>query len=213
MPETKRRYQRDRDNRHHQMRKRILKAAMRLFLKRGYDNVTMRNIASEIDYSPGTIYRYFTDKGAIFFALRGEGFELFDRIQATALRSRDPKRRLLQGTDAYIKFALENPEYYEMMFLMPAPLERSSERQEWTETTDSFDLLRADVQMAMEAGVLRQDDVDRVAFTCWSAIHGVLTLVLRRRIGRLTSASDRELVRHVVQCLFDNLIISRIEEP
>ena len=46
----------------HKMRARILKAAMQLFVKGGYENVTMRGIAAKIEYSPGTIYLYFQNK-------------------------------------------------------------------------------------------------------------------------------------------------------
>ncbi len=212
MPDTKRQSQRDKEARQQQMRTRILKAAMKLFLKRGFDNVTMRNIGSEIGYSPGTIYRYFTDKGEMFFALRGEAFVAFDRAQTAAHTSKDPERRLRQGAGAYVAFALKNPEYYEMMFLMPAPMERSAERQEWMDTTQSFDLLRTDIQFAMDAGVLRKDNVDRTAFAFWSAMHGVLTLVLRRRTRRLTSATDQDIVGQVIEFLLDTLIINRREK-
>ena len=57
------------------MQNRILKAAMELFSKGGYKNVSMRRIAMKIEYSPGTIYRYFKNKDDIMLQLCYQGFE------------------------------------------------------------------------------------------------------------------------------------------
>ena len=46
-----------------EMREAILSAALKLFSDDGYDNVTMRKIADEIEYSVGTIYLYFKRQG------------------------------------------------------------------------------------------------------------------------------------------------------
>ena len=198
-------YEGDRETRQTQMRKRILKAAMKLFLNKGYDNVTMRNIAAEIKYSPGTIYRYFTDKNEIFFTLRCEGFALFDKAMKADRQSSDPLDRLRQGFELYTNFALKHPKYYDIMFLMEAPIERASERTEWSNTTGSFDILRKDIRLAIEAGIICDDNIDRVAFSMWSLMHGALALILRRRTGRVAPMPDRELVDQVFDFVFINL--------
>ena len=51
------------------MRERILKAAMALFAKKGYEHVSMRRIAKKIEYCPATIYRYFKNKEDIMLQL------------------------------------------------------------------------------------------------------------------------------------------------
>ena len=45
-----------------ELRQEILDAARDLFLREGYENVSMRKIAEKIEYSPTTIYLYFQDK-------------------------------------------------------------------------------------------------------------------------------------------------------
>ncbi len=57
------------------MRKFILDTAMNLFLEKGFENITIRHIAENIEYSPATIYRYFRDKNEILYTLHREGFE------------------------------------------------------------------------------------------------------------------------------------------
>ncbi len=200
-------YERDRETRQDEMRKRILNAAMKLFLGKGFHNVTMRNIASEIKYSPSTIYRYFADKDEIFFALRGLGFELFEKALTASATSPDPKEHFRLGLQSYVDFALGNPEWYDIMFIMRAPLERADEREEWARTAVSFDVMRDGVRQAIEAGILPDDDVDTISFSLLSVMHGILTLIFRQRASRLTQVPDRVLASQVVDFVFNNLVI------
>ena len=42
-----------------EMRKLILDGARKVFLRKGYELASIRNIAEEINYSPSSIYFYF----------------------------------------------------------------------------------------------------------------------------------------------------------
>src|SRR5207249_1549531 len=48
-----------------QTRQKILDAARRMFVQRGYEATTMRAIAAKIGYTPTAIYHHFEDKEAI----------------------------------------------------------------------------------------------------------------------------------------------------
>ncbi len=47
------------------VREEILDAARTLFVKEGYEHVSIRKIAEKVEYAPGTIYLYFRDKAEI----------------------------------------------------------------------------------------------------------------------------------------------------
>lgn len=51
---------------HDEYRKEMIARSMDLFSRRGYDNVTMREIATELDVSTGTLYHYFPTKQSLF---------------------------------------------------------------------------------------------------------------------------------------------------
>ena len=68
----KERQERDRES----VQRAILDAARELFVREGYENVSIRKIAERIEYSPAAIYGYFPSKDDIFFALAEEGFRL-----------------------------------------------------------------------------------------------------------------------------------------
>ena len=100
-----------------EMREAILSAALGLFSDEGYDNVTMRKIAEEIEYSVGTIYLYFKDRDEIFFELHKMGFEEFYNRQLAVQNVKDPLQRLTDHGLAYIQFAIDQPQYYDLMFI------------------------------------------------------------------------------------------------
>jgi AcrR family transcriptional regulator len=112
------------------MRSRILKAAMELYVKGGYENVTMRGIAAKIEYSPGTIYLYFQNKNDIMLQLCYQGFERLLAHQDKLEKIADPLERLSAGGRYYLAFALENPEFYELMFTTTEVLRDSGPDQE-----------------------------------------------------------------------------------
>ena len=71
------------ENEKSEMKELILKTAMKLFLDKGFNNITIRNIAEKIEYSPATIYLYFKNKDEILYTLRREGFENLYELQKT----------------------------------------------------------------------------------------------------------------------------------
>jgi AcrR family transcriptional regulator len=164
-----------------EMRSLILRTAMRLFLDEGFEKVTLRRIAGKIEYSPATIYLYFKDKNEIIVALHKEGFEKFYSLQKTILAVKDPWERLRQHAKAYMTFALENPEYYDLMFIMRAPIEKIKADGDAGTGLRSYDFLKENVRECMDAGYIPKGNVDVAAFAIWSFTHGMAALIIRQR--------------------------------
>ena len=174
---TAERRERDRQ----EMRRLILETAKKLFLKDGFENVTIRKIADKMEYSPATVYLYFKDKAEILYALHTEGFEKLYAEQKKTLSIQDPWQRLRAGGEVYLKFALENKEYYDLMFIMSDTGRLISEKKEWSIGQRSYDVLRDAVRDCIEAGYLQEVDVEVASFTLWSLVHGIVSLIIRNR--------------------------------
>lgn len=174
------------------MRKQILDAARTLFLEQGYEKTSIRNIAEAIEYSPGTIYLYFKDKNEIFFALHCDAFVgLFQEMQAVG-SIQDPFERLTALGRQYFKFANENPELYELMFVMTAPMETIECREEvWDDGKDAFGLLVAVVADCQKIGYFKGKDTINTSLMIWSFVHGLVMLNARRRL-MIFEDSERE---------------------
>lgn len=164
----------------HEMEKLILDAAMKLFLKDGYKNVSIRKIASAIEYSPGTIYLYFKDKDEIFFTLQNMAFEKFYNAQMSSQGIEDPLERLLAHGRVYVEFALENNGYYDLMFIMEEPVKRMINIEQWRAGSKSYNLLKQNVRDCIDKGQMKIKDVETAAFSMWSYVHGVASLTIKR---------------------------------
>jgi AcrR family transcriptional regulator len=164
-----------------EMRELIQKTAMNLFLEKGFENITIRHIAEKIDYSPATIYLYFKNKDEILYTLRREGFEELYRRQKNSLKLKDPMKRLLRQGEAYISFALENPEYYDLMFMMRGPTTGIKEMNCKDIGLESYEMLKNNVKECMESGLFPDTNIDVAAFSLWSYVHGIASLLIRDR--------------------------------
>lgn len=190
-----------------EMKDLILNTAMKLFLEEGFGNVSIRRIAEKIEYSPATIYLYFKDKDDILCALHCAGFEELYKRQQSIRSIKDPAKRLHKHGEIYIRFALENPEYYNLMFIMRSPIKKFEEGgEQWNIGMRSYDVLRSDVKAVIDAGILHDKDVEIVSFGLWSLVHGMVSLILRNRCSMMDPAElpsfAKETLRFVMNTLY-----------
>jgi AcrR family transcriptional regulator len=165
-----------------EMKSRIVEAATRMFLEEGFEKFSIRSIAEKIEYSPATIYLYFKDKNQLFYEVHEQGFaKLFERFEPLN-RIENPMDRLYRMGEAYLRFAFENPEYYELMFIMKAPLNYLKEQQEvWEGGMKNFDFLQNTVRECQEQGLMKPVGVDIATMSIFSFVHGLVALALRDR--------------------------------
>lgn len=166
------------------LRRRILDTTRHLLVQDGYQNVSMRKIARAIDYSATSIYLHFDNKDALMHALIDEGMErLYESLKATAAAHPDrPVDRLEALCRQFVAFGLQNPEYYEIMFLLhPEHMERYPP-EKYRRARRNLDLIAATLSEGAERGQFVVDDARVSASTIWAALHGAVSLMLAERI-------------------------------
>jgi len=161
----------------------ILGAAKKLFLEKGVDHTTIRSIADAIDYSIGTVYVYFKDKNAILHALHTQGFTQLGGDFKVLYNVADPMERLKAMGKVYIQFAITNPDMYDLMFSLKAPMEflEAINEEDWNEGKGTFDVLRTTVKQSMDKGHFIGHKLEPLAFMIWSLVHGMCTLEISKR--------------------------------
>lgn len=184
-----------------EMRDAILSAALHLFSDDGYDNVTMRKIADEIEYSVGTIYLYFKDKDEIFFELHKLGFDEFYKRQIAIQNLKDPLQRLKEHGLAYIQFAIDQPQYYDLMFISRIPAKTIKQKQNWTSGDRTYELLKLNIVQAKDAGYIKDVEVDVAAFSLWSFVHGISSLFVRDRLTMIPLQKIQSLIAGAIKFL------------
>jgi TetR/AcrR family transcriptional regulator len=95
-----------------QRRNDILKAAEKLFLSREYDDVSMNDIAQEVELSKATIYLYFENKEELFFAIVLRGTEILNSmIREAVKKAKTGIDKVSMFRMAYHKFNQEYADY------------------------------------------------------------------------------------------------------
>lgn len=162
-------------------RQRIMDAARDLFAREGYDAVSMRRIAEAIEYSPTAIYVHFRDKQDLLIQICQCDFVALAIGVGELQKIADPIERIRRMGHAYIRFGVEHPNHYKLMFMTRVEFPPDAVAQDSNHgkiDRDSYALLRHSCQQAIEKGRIRPEyrDPDLVAQTFWSAVHGVTSL-------------------------------------
>lgn len=179
---------------HGDLRAVILTEAARLIADRGADRISLRELAREAGVSHAAPAHHFTDRRGLFTALAADGFTML----ATALTAARP--RFIDAATAYVRFALDHPGHYEVMFdkslLDPADLDLQAAEQ------------AAAAELARGVGTLDDakvnDDPEGARLAAWSLVHGFSLLWLNGAVNAETAAQDpMELVERIGLMLFD----------
>ena len=103
-------------------RGRILDTALNIIIEEGFNNFSVRKIASRLGVTATTIYNYYTNKDEINLMIRIRGFEkLYDLLTNRSASFNDIENKLKARIRAYIEFGLTNPSYYDIMFNLHTP--------------------------------------------------------------------------------------------
>jgi AcrR family transcriptional regulator len=164
------------------MRRLILNAARSLFLEQGYEKTSIRGIAEAIEYSPATIYLYYKDKNDLFFALHQEAFQKLIFEFQDVMDIEDPFERLAEMGQHYLKYAFENPELYDLMFMMKSPIENLACKEEiWEDGHIALGMLKSIVAECIEKQYFKNPDIEASSMMIWANVHGLVTLQLKNR--------------------------------
>ena len=199
-----------------EIRKLILDASMKLFVKEGVGNVTIRRIAELIEYSPTTVYLYFKDKDEIFYSLHDIGFEKLQEFNRNLDGIQNPLVRLHKMGENYLRFGMENREYYNLMFIQNEPMNKISELGcDWEPGDTALARLKETVTECMEKGYLAKGDPEMVSLAVWSYVHGLVSLAIRQRMEKFVP--DEKMILPVMEqalnWLINNIDITERKHP
>jgi AcrR family transcriptional regulator len=174
-----------------EFRTRLCAVAQHRFATQGRDAVSMRQLADALGCSPMTPYRYFRNKDEILAAVRAAAFDRFAAaLERAVARAGDPAVAGQAVGQAYVRFALEDPDGYRLMFDVSQPhpdrypeLMRASGRARATMT--------ASIEALVAAGVFHGTP-ELLGLAFWSAMHGLVMLHLA---GKLPGEPSFETIR------------------
>ena len=163
-------------------RREILDAALMIARKEGWQGLSMRKIADQIEYSPTMIYEYFSSKEALLTELTRLGFlRLVQEMKNAAGKTGDPKERLLKMWLAYWDFAFAGKEFYQLMFGLGTSCHTYP-----VNTWGAAQISAVVIPVIHELLSAISSDENAAAckyYAYWSAVHGLVSLNFLDRSG------------------------------
>jgi len=124
-------------------------------------------------------YRHFENKDDIISHVIMEGFGIFQTYSFEALKGKTPAERLLLCADSYLLFALENPKYYEVMFMSVHHVNNVSDSEQARDLVQaSKQFLYDRIAECVKVGLLEGPASKRQVLHLWSHSHGLISLYL-----------------------------------
>ncbi|OBI11065.1 TetR family transcriptional regulator [Mycobacterium sp. E2327] len=185
-----------RPNYHHgDLRAVILAEAARQVAERGADGISLRELARGAGVSHAAPAHHFTDRRGLFTALATEGFRL---LAETLTRARG---RFTDAALAYVRFALEHPGHYQVMFNRSL-LDAADAELAAAEAAAGAELSRG---VATLRDPNARADPAAAQLAAWSLVHGFSTLWLNDAVNAAVKQADpMDTVLRIATMLFES---------
>lgn len=172
--------------------KKILIAARHVLENGGAEAVSMRPVAKIVGITVMAIYRHYPNRQALLDAVADEGFGELVEWLGKHRYTGDAETRLMKVLDAFVRFALEYPKLFELMFLTKHTSARRFPADFKAGRSPTVNLAVKIVQEGMASGEFRQDDPWEVVFELGAMAQGFVMLYFGGRIDA-TPAEFRKL--------------------
>lgn len=184
------------------LREEILNVSTDLLLKHGFSKMSMRKIARKADVTATSIYLHFKSKDDLLLALIEESIENLNRVLIDALdTTADPVEQLELLGKAYIRYALDNPQEYEIIFMVRPEEMPKYPKEKFQQVRDTYELLAGIIQRGKDQQLFDVKDPLLSAYTLWAQIHGVVSVILSKRLDTRVPKDKflEQAIDHIIQ--------------
>ena len=164
---------------HGDLRRALLDAALVLLQTKDMEGLSLREVARQAGVSHTAPYRHFADKAALLAAVAEEGFITFGEYlnEAVTQANADPIGSLMSTGEAYVRYALEHPTHFRVMFRSASLAQDPDSSLEIT-AQGTFEILVDVIASGQTAGVIKAGDPREMATGRWALVHGLSMLLL-----------------------------------
>ncbi|MEI6739469.1 MAG: TetR/AcrR family transcriptional regulator [Gemmatimonadaceae bacterium] len=189
----------------HEIREKVLEIARNQLLANGANRFSLREVAEEAGYTPTALYHYFADRDALLLEVaRDNHAQLSAVLHAASASASTPRDRLLAIGQAYVRFAIDYPSMFRLLFLERPDLDAGQSLGDVR--GKNFILVMQLLGEMAELGEVRSPDLDTVGIMLWAGVHGLATMAVTLKVlpsdvmvacARMMSATQIDALRHV----------------
>jgi AcrR family transcriptional regulator len=164
-------------NYHHgDLRSTLIRVSLSIIEKEGLAALTLRRAAKESGVSHAAPYAHFRDLNDLLAAIKEEGFRDLLKIVANAAKKHPPGVAQFSAiAKTYLKFAIQHPATFEIMFHKPLGSEPSFPYTYIDTGRQIFTIATEALAGMLPKGVSKKD-IQHRTIASWSAIHGICSL-------------------------------------
>jgi AcrR family transcriptional regulator len=197
---------------HGNLRRSLIDAAIELLAEEQNWTFSLREVARRANVSHNAPYNHFSDKRELLAAVAASGFLMLRNRMRKAIAGIDRADTALVKTGTvYVKFGVENPAFYKLMFgtvLGPAADERPEEYV--SAAGDSKAVLIEIIERGAATGVfpgLNGDSkrIEVAALAAWSTVHGLTMLMIDGLAGNFPRRLVGTMSLRIAQTITDGI--------
>ena len=181
---------------HGDLRSALVGAALELLGEGDLETISLRAVARRAGVSAMAPYRHYPDKESLLAAVGQKGFDGLRTVLAEADSSASPDNALLAQGAAYVRYALENPVLFRLMF---GPPRRGDHCDLRTSSQTAFSVLTRRVEQGVGP-----DEVQARTLGYWALVHGLSMLILdgQTTVAGLPSVDD-DAIKRILASMLD----------
>lgn len=192
---------------HGDLKNALIKAGVEILSKEGVNGLSLRKVAKRAGVSHSAPYAHFADRQSLIAAISTEGFkQLYAELDAAVSPySNEPQSQLKEGARAYVQFAMNNTDTFNIMF--SGVLEKEKDYPAFVEASrKTFERVVEIVRACQDAGVLRPAPSELMAVSVWGQLHGIVSLALEGQISH--TVFDGRTIQDIVSFAVEQMISS-----
>lgn len=197
---SKERIQRFKDD----SREKILAAALNIAKNEGWQSLSMRKIADQIEYTAPFIYEYFVSKEAILFELTKRGYAILTKqIVEARNKNQNADDKLEAMWVAYWDFAFTHPEFYRLMYGVDMVCFTSECAM--PEVENLYVILSDIIKLYFTEKEVSEERIRIKYYTYWSMIHGLISINLIHLNGKISYELNRQILKDAIQSITQSI--------
>ena len=188
------------DHSREELKQITLESCLKIVEKQGIVGLTARRIATEIGYTPGTLYNIFGSMEGLYYEINAATMQkLSEELFEATDKKKPPIEQIEEITDSYIGFALKNRQLWLMLFNTPFEHEPPDWYAEKIENLfHPLEAVFAEIFKGRE-----KKKIKLAARTFWAAVHGIAYLeITQKGPMRKNRMISKEMAAELIERFF-----------
>lgn len=190
------------------LREEILEVSKEILIKDGFQKMSMRRIAKRADVTATSIYLHFKSKDDLLVTLVEQSIE---KLKSALLDVVNPSMNLPDQLElmarTYVDYALSHPQEYQIIYMVRPEEMPKYPKEKFRDIRSTYELLSEIISEGDRNSFIDVEDSLISAYTLWAQIHGVVTVILNKRLD--TRIPQEQFIDQAIDHIINGFIIQK----